>query len=453
MRPVETPTNPFDRLPPHSIESEMCLIASMILDSNCVSSVRAIVDRADFFQADHQIIFDAICAMVDANKSVDALTVRTDLDRRGLLESIGGTSYLAEMISGVPSAGHAVQYATDVRERAACRTIITLANDLTRRAYGPHAHEDWKDTARVAMDALVKLHQRSAIRQAIKLDAIIDDVYKTLVDGGGEKIPTGFAFVDEMLGGGIELGEFFLIGARPSMGKSVLAKQMALRSAKAGVPSLLLSLEEKNRKIGRNIISSEARIDNHKLRNPGGMDSRDWNQIHAAVGRLGSIPLYSIDSICRMDELRAEVSRCVAQHGVKLVVLDYLQRVDAGGKTDYERATASSKGVCAMLKELNVAGVVPVQLSRGLEQREDKRPGMTDLRASGQIEQDADVIAFLHREDYYHTNDKNYQPTKIAELIFAKFRDGIRGKTVKLGSSLAYQTFDDIEQVEDPFGE
>lgn len=450
MKPVETP-GPFDRLPPHSVESEMCVIASMLLDVAVVPLARAILDRSDFFLADHSIIFDAICSMSDRNMNIDALTLRSELERRQLLNEVGGTAYLAEIISSVPSAAHGPQYANDVRERSACRQMISMGESLVREAYAPHATEQWKELAQRAMDQLVKMHQRSAGRGAIKFDEILTDVYQSLESGGGEKIPTGFFHVDELLGGGIEAGEFFLIGARPSMGKSVMAKQMSLRAAKKGIPTLLLSLEERNRKIGRNILASESRINNHRLRSPKHLNPGDWGEIASAVNRLSPIPLYSVDSIFRMDELRSEVSRCVAQHGVRLVVLDYLQRVDAGGKNDYERATASSKGVCAMLKDLNVAGIVPVQLNRGVEGRDDKRPGISDLRASGQIEQDADVIALLHREDYYHTNDKSYFPTKIAELIFAKFRDGIRGATVKLASNLACQTFEDMEQTEDPF--
>lgn len=448
MKPTETPSlnDQFEKLPPHSIESEMCLLASMMMDAKIFHEVRGIVGREQFYQADHQVIFDALVRMDDAKKKIDAITVRSELERAKVLSEIGGVAYLGELLSQVPSAAHGVEYARIVREQWALRELLAVGNETLRRVYAGASQENWKEIAGTAMTRLAKLHSIGTGDNTERLDSILIGVYDKLREGGIETVPSGFIELDDATGG-FGLGEMWLIGARPSMGKSTLSKQIGLRAAMAGVPAAILSLEEGKAKIGRNILSGEAMIENQRIRRPRFLQDEEWGKIDTAISRLGSVPLYVCDKARRLQDLKAEASLLVARHGVKLIIIDYLQRIQVPGKDKYERAGNASEGVSDMLKELGVAGVIPVQLNRGVESRDEKRPNMSDLRDSGQIEQDADGIIFLHREDYYHTGDANYQPDQKAELIFAKCRDGERGQTVVLKSNMKFQTFEDY----DPF--
>jgi replicative DNA helicase len=224
-----------------------------------------------------------------------------------------------------------------------------------------------------------------------------------------------------------------------------MVKQTALRLACSGVPAAIISLEEQKPKIGRNILAAEARVENHKLRRPSSLSEQEWHEVDEGITRLGGVPLYLVDRARRLPDIAAELTLLVASHGVRMVVVDYLQRVQAGGRDAYERAGLASVGLSDLFKDLNVAGFVPVQLNRNPEGRDDKRPTMADLRDSGQLEQDADGILFLHREDYYHSGDPAYVPTGVAELSIGKWRDGVRGKVVKLQSNLKYQTFQDVD--------
>lgn len=234
------------------------------------------------------------------------------------------------------------------------------------------------------------------------------------------------------------------------MGKSTMAKQIALRAARNGVASTILSLEESGSKIGRNLLAAECRLDNHRLRKPRMLNEHDWNAIDTGISQLRGFPLFVVDRARRLSDLRAELSLLVTRHNVQLAVVDYLQRVQVPGKDKYERAGNASEGLSDLFKELNVAGLVPVQLNRAVVGRDSKVPDMTDLRDSGQIEQDADGILFLHREDYYHIAEADYQPTHIAEVVVAKMRDGERGVSVKLESNLRYQTFENLSVAAEP---
>jgi replicative DNA helicase len=439
------PLSEFDRLPPHDVEAEMCLIASAVLGGPGMwQECRRLVGRGDFYQADHQAIWEVLDALYARGDNVDAILLRAELLKRGVWEEVGGRAYLAQILDTVPSAAHGAQYADRVAETSKLRQLIGISNDLLRACYSPTRSDDRAaELLRAAMTRLAQAAQERGREQAQRLDEIIAEVRAQMDAGGQPLIPLGFRDLDEMTGGG-GLGEMILIGARPSMGKSTLLKQMTLRTALSGVPAALLSAEESKAKIGRNILAAEARVDNHKIRRGRDLSERDWQEIDAATGKLAGVEMYVRDGLRRLDDLAAEASLLVAKRGVRLIAVDYLQRINAGGRDAYERAGAASVGLSDLFKDLGVAGIVAVQLNRGVESREDKRPNMADLRDSGQLEQDADGILLLHREDYYHP-EAGYQPTGVAELIVAKWRDGVRGKTINLQSNLRFQTFEDYD--------
>lgn len=448
---MQSEARQFERLPPHSIESEKCLLSAMMADPLVVPEVRLIVSREAFFQLDHQIIFDVICRLIDRGRQCDQTIVCEEMARAQVLQECGGVLYLAELVGHAPFASHAASYAATIRELWIKRETIAVATEIMRRAYGPASEDNSEAIAQDAASKLARLHNLHGGSGAQKLVDILIDVRQGMDSGGGSAVHTGFAALDDVIGG-ILPGELWLIGARPSMGKSTWIRQCAVRAARAGTPTLIISLEESKAKIGRNILSAETSIDNRRIRRPGvrgeqgSLSEAEWSKVENGINQLCGVPLWATDRSRRLQDIRAEASMMVARHGVKLVIIDYLQRVQAGGKDSYERAGNASLGVSDMLKDLGVAGIVPVQLNRGPEQRDDKRPTMRDLRDSGQIEQDADGILFLHREDYYHTDDPQYQPTGIAELIVAKNRDGSRGVTVRLKSNLRYQAFEDYEE-------
>ena len=435
-------TDSFDRLPPHSLDAEIALIGSMAIDRSVIPESRT-VGRDAFYSADNQIIFGVLLDLYDRGGGIDPLVIREELIRRGLHDEIGGSKYLAQILNAVPSSAHFAQYAAIVLDRHHRRCLIAMGNQILRDAYEPSGANDAHELIGECASKLAEMAAGTATKNDVEsIGDILGRVRAELENGGTPLVPTCFDAIDNEAGG-IGMGELWLLGARPSMGKSTLAKQIALRCAMAGVGAFVVSLEEGKEKIGRNLIASEARVENKRMR-LGRLGPSDWESIDPAIQRMASLPLYATDRARTAEQIRSMVTWAVTTKDVKLVIIDYLQLINAGGRTIYEQTGAASRFVAELAKSLKVAVLCPVQLNRAVEHRDDKRPGMADLRDSGQIEQDADGILFLHREDYYHLDDATYSPTHEAEVICAKFRDGARGGIVKLRSQLKYQTFTDL---------
>lgn len=438
--------------PPQAVEAEASLIGALLVgaanDAAALAEVRSILTPDAFYQGDHAIYFETICALADAAGKVDGVLVREELKRRQLFEEVGGGAYLARLLNSVPTAAHAGEYAKRVRETYLLRRAIEESNRLLRLAYGASKEDRSAD---LLLEAAARLADLAAVGRGADVRALGDvlgEVREQMAQGGGQLVPTGFVDLDHRTGGGLGPGEMVIVGGRPSMGKSLVAKQIALQAARAGIPAGVISNEEKRTKISRNLLSSESQVENKVLRR-GKLDEMQWREVDAAIGRLSGLPLYLCERATRMSDIRAAATAMVARHGVRLLVIDYLQRIRAGGKDRYEQASNASLEVSEMLKDLSVPGLVVAQLNRGVESREDKRPTMADLRDSGQLEQDADGIIFVHREDYYHLDEPTYQPNREVELIIAKWRDGEKGGVVKLQSALKYQQFKEP----DPFSD
>jgi replicative DNA helicase len=423
----------LDRLPPHSIEAEMCLLASMMLDKEIIGEVVTVVGRDSFYQADHQIIWDMLVKLWEKDhNAVDAVILREELLKRGQLEEIGGTAYLAQILSAVPSAAHAKQYAQIVREKFLLRSLIGASNEILREAYAPH------ESAQLVLDKAEKrifeIAEKKVTGEAASLGEVAAEVYDMLLERRSRGVMTGFYELDDMLNG-LQAGEMIIVAARPSMGKTSFAMNIVenVASGEQRLPCAVFSLEMSRQQLAQRMLCSLSGVDGHKVRK-GLMNNEEYVQMSQVVAQLAKVPIYVDDSSqLTILELRAKARRMKMQHDIKLIMIDYLQLMDNPGVDSRQQQISEiSRGIKAVARELAVPVICLSQLNRAAEGREGHRPRMSDLRESGSIEQDADVVMLLHREDYYRLGqDPDFQPDNIAEVIVAKQRNGPTG-TAKL---------------------
>ena len=442
----------FDRLPPHSIEAEMSLLGSMLLDPQVIADVIGAVRKPeDFYTAAHGHIFRAVIDVYDAHHSGDLVQITELLRDRGVLEDVGGTDYLVKLAEAVPAAVNAPHYARIVAEKAKLRRLIDAAGAILYDAYhtgdfGPEGVRDVLDKAEMAVFEIAQESQ-SADPQALK-DLLQLEIERIEAEEGKgySGVPTGYADLDELLRG-LQPGEMIIVAARPSMGKTALAlniaEQIALGTGGRGAaqnPVALFSLEMSKSAVTQRLISARSGISSQNLRGGHKLSDHDYRRLIAACDELAQAPVFVDDTPgLTVLALRARARRLVAQHGVKCIMIDYLQLLSSPSSARESRqveVSAISRNVKALARELNVPVICLSQLNRASEQREGNRPRMSDLRESGSIEQDADVVILLHREDYYHTQDPDWaldNPDKagVAELIIAKQRNGPTG-VVKL---------------------
>lgn len=450
---IQVDLKAYETQPPHDLGAERAALgALMIGDAAVKAQVRSTVNRDDFYLADHQIIFETACEVLDRGVKLDAIQLRAALKSRQLLREVGGIAMIADILDSLIAPEYGVYYAEIVRDRSLRRRLISFGADCQRQGYAPSRMNDADEVVGNAVNALSKLVISGRSANFIRIADLLDSVTDQLEQGGAQLIPSGVEAID-IATGGIGVGEMCIVAARPSMGKSTFLRQVVVAASRKGNPIGFISLEEGGLKIGRNLLSASCGIENQKLRK-GQVDQDNWNEITASVADIGGLPIFISESARRVRDIRALTTLWSARYGVKMIVLDYLQRVRGGsGDSEYEKISSVSGDLSDLWKETGVAAIVAAQLNRAVENRSEKRPIMADLRSSGQIEQDADSIIFLHREDYYHLDDGNYTPTGVAEFIIAKWRDGARGGVVKMQSDLRHQRFLDIPEPEfqDPF--
>ena len=439
----------FDRLPPHSIEAEQSLLASMMLDKEIVGQAVSIVDRDAFYQADHQILYDIIVKLYEANRPTDTVIVREELIKRQLLEEVGGTAYLGQILNTVPSSAHGVHYANIVREKAMLRQLISASNNILRDAYAPH------ETADVVLDKAEKrifeIAEKKISGSMTPLETVLHEVFETIENRGQRGIETGFLELDEMTNG-LQKGEMIIIAARPSMGKTAIAMNIIEGVACDGGHACgVFSLEMSKQQLAQRMLCSRGAVDAHKLRK-GALSSAEFQKLAVTVGELAKAPIWVDDAAgLTILEFRAKARRLKMQHDVKLIMVDYLQLMDNPAAESRQQAIGEiSRGLKAVARELMIPIIVLSQLNRGTEGRDGHRPRMSDLRESGSIEQDADVVALLHREDYYRLQEPDFVPDNIAELIIAKQRNGPTG-TIKLTFDNKSTRFRNLSAAADPF--
>jgi replicative DNA helicase len=428
----------FDRLLPYDLQAEAALLASMMLNGDCVPEVMRDVDRSALYLEEHQMLFDAIAGLWERRRAIDLVTVRDELVKRGLLEEVGGYPFIAEVAASVPTAAHWASYSAAVREKAILRRIVKAADRAIQACYAPH-----EDAAAVYAAAAASFAEIPGAGSDMDSITISDAMRAGLGEQGEPRdfVPTGLPGLDEALGGGLDRGEFAILAARPSMGKTTIARQIAMAAARAGYPALYISLEELRGLFGRKAVSMESGIENKRIR-AGGLAPQEWEEAEAAIKAAQGVPLYLNDRVRKLADIRTCIARHVARDGLRLVLIDYLGLIDGVEGNEYEQNTRISKRVAGIVREFNVAALCLHQLNRGAADG-SRRPGMSDLRGSGQFEQDANTILMLHREDYYHLNEPGYQRTGEAELIIEKAKDGERGQVVTFKSNLKNQRFID----------
>jgi replicative DNA helicase len=439
----------FDRLPPQAVEAEMCLIASMMLDKEVVGQVVQIVDREAFYQADHQIRFDILVRLYEQNKAIDAVIVREELAKRQLLEEVGGTAYLAQILSAVPSSAHAAHYAGIVREKSLLRQLISASNEILRDAYAPHEQADL--VLDKAEKRIFDIAEKKVGGSMTPMEDVLVEVFETIESRGQRGIETGFFELDDMMNG-LQNGEMIIVAARPSMGKTAFAMNIIEHiSADTRLPTAVFSLEMSKQQLAQRMLCSRGQIDAHKLRK-GMLQAHEYQHLANVVGELAKAPVWVDDSPgLTVLELRAKARRLKLQHDIKCIMIDYMQLMDNPGvESRQQQISEISRGIKAVARELNVPVICLSQLNRQSEGRDGHRPRMSDLRESGSIEQDADVIALLHREDYYRMSEPDFQPDNIAEVIIAKQRNGPTG-TVKLTFLNKTTRFENLSTANDPF--
>ncbi len=439
----------FDRLPPHSIEAEQGLLASMMLDKEVIGQAIQLVEREAFFQTDHQIIFDILLKLYEQNKPIDSVIVREELLKRQLLEEIGGTDYLMQIMGMVPSAAHGEHYAGIVREKFLLRQLIAASNDCLREAYAPHEKADIiVDRAEHRIFDIAEKRIGGAIQP---LETVLHEVYEMIEEKGRRGIETDFHEIDDMLNG-LQNGEMIIVAARPSMGKTAMAMNMVEAvAANHRLPCAVFSLEMSKQQLAQRMLCSRAAIDAQKVRK-GMLSAQEFQELAAVVVELSKAPIWVDDSPgLTILELRAKARRLKRQHDIKLIMIDYMQLMDnPGPESRQQQISEISRGIKAVARELNIPVIALSQLNRASEGRDGHRPRMSDLRESGSIEQDADVIMLLHREDYYRMQEPDFMPDNIAEVIIAKQRNGPTG-TVKLTFDNKTTTFRNLAAQIDPF--
>ncbi|MFA9462321.1 replicative DNA helicase [Thiohalorhabdus methylotrophus] len=422
------------KVPPHSVEAEQSVLGGLLLDENAWDRVADVLSTDAFYRHDHQLIFDAVGQLVDQNRPADIVTVAEVLERQGKLEESGGTAYLATLANNTPTTANIIHYANAVRERAVLRSLIQVAGDISESAFHPgdHSVAEILDTAeqrifRIADQSNQRRGGFSPLRELLRESVErLDELFQR--DDPITGLTTGFDDLDDKTSG-LQASDLIIIAGRPSMGKTSFVMNMAESVCVRGdAPVAIFSLEMPREQLTMRLLSSRARIDAHKMRN-GNLHDDDWPKLTKAVGELSEAPLF-IDDTPGLGpmEMRARCRRLKREHGLGLVIVDYLQLMQ--GSSDAEnRATEISqisRSLKALARELDVPVIALSQLNRGLEQRQDKRPMMSDLRESGAIEQDADVIMFIYRDEVYHPD--NPETKGIAELIIGKQRNGPTGK-------------------------
>lgn len=424
-----------DRLPPQNIEAEQSVLGSVLLDPDSLVQAMEFITERDFYQRSHQIIFEAMMGLNDNNEAIDVITIANALEAKGQLEDIGGAPYLAELASVVPTAANISYYAKIVEDRAILRRLISTANDIARAGY-----EDSDDVGKLLNDSEQKILEVSEkknrngfvnisdiLHQAIEN---IDDLYQNNEDITG--LSTGYKALDSMTSG-LHEDELIILAARPGVGKTAFALNVAQNiGTKTDETVAIFSLEMGAEQLVNRMLCAEGTIDASNLRN-GQLTEEEFQNLYVAMGSLSKANIYIDDTPgIRTAEIRAKCRRLKQERGdLGLIVIDYLQLIEGSGRESRQQEVSEiSRQLKRLAKELSVPVIALSQLSRGIEQRQDKRPILSDLRESGSIEQDADIVAFLYREDYYRNEDEDEEEAaddNIVEIILEKNRSGARG--------------------------
>ncbi len=448
-RPV--PSSGAERLPPQAVEVEQAVLGAMLVDHRAIGRAIESLDEGCFYHRPHALIYQAAIALFDRNQAVDQLTLAEELRRRGQLDDVGGVVYLAKLAAEVATSANIEYHARIVLEKALSRRLIETAGEVTRQAYEGTSNVqeliDWTE------QRVFGLSERGLREGFQPLERVmgetleqIERAHKRISTVSG--VDTGFRKLNEITSG-FQAGDLIILAARPSVGKTALALTLARNAAVDGKVGVgVFSLEMSRLQLAQRLLSAETRVDLHRLRS-GRLTEEDWLHVTRSIGRLAQAPVYIDDTPgISVLEARAKARRLVREHGIGLVVIDYLQLMSAHERIDSREQEISriSRGLKAMAKELGVPVLALSQLSRAVESRTDRRPQLSDLRESGSIEQDADVVMFIYRPDLYGIKGENGASLEgIAEVIIGKQRNGPTG-SVHLAWNMHSATYDELAE-------
>ena len=422
------------RVPPQDIVAEKSLLGAVMISDAALPEILTIVRPKDFYDERHQLIFEAIMNLYDRHRPIDLLTLTDELRANKKLKAVGGAEYLTELSTFVPAASHAKAYADIIEKASTRRKLIRAGTEIIEKAYEDGAEVG--DLVGSAEKELFEVSDKIIKTDYVAMDELLADAFDRIEElhknkGALRGLKTGFRDLDKKTAG-FQKGDLVIIGARPAMGKTTFAQNLAYNIAsinKKGV--LFFSMEMASNEIIDRMISDVSGVDNWKLRT-GNLSEEEFAKIGDAMGEMDEIPIYIDDtSSMTIMELRNKARRAMHDHDIGIVIIDYLQLIQGSDRYKGNRVqevTEISRGLKILARELKIPVIALAQLSRQVTGRDDPRPVLSDIRESGSIEQDADLVMFLHRPDYYRQNDDNYEETHITELIVAKHRHGSVGK-------------------------
>lgn len=436
------------KIPPNDVESEQAVIGSMLTDKEAVSVAIEVLKPEDFYREDNRTIFEAILNLYGRSEPIDIITLKSELSSMGKFEAVGGLEYIAELPDKVPTTANVEQYIKIVEEKSVLRNLIKTANEIITLGYDQTQEVDGIIDG--AEKKIFEVMQKKNQKGYTPIKDILVETFTELEQLYNQKqritgIPTGFSDLDFRTSG-LHNSDLILVAARPAMGKSAFALNIATNAAvRAKVPVAIFSLEMSKEQMTSRILCSEAMVDSNKVRT-GKIDDEEWSKLAAASGELSEANIYIDDTPgISIMEIRAKCRKMKIEKNIGLVVIDYLQLVQGSGKRGGSREqeiAEISRSLKILAKEINVPVIALSQLSRAPEQRPDHRPMLSDLRESGSIEQDADIVMFLYRDDYYNEDSEK---KNIAEVILAKHRAGSTG-TVELLWLGNYTKFANIDK-------
>ncbi len=440
------------RIPPHNIEAEQSVLGSILLKDDGFLKVNEFISAADFYREAHKTIFSAMAELFERNEPQDLVTLTSYLTDTAQIDSVGGASYLATLTSVVPVTANIEAYGRIIRQKSVLRNLINTTSDIANRCF--EEQDDIDQLVDEAEQSIFEIAGNKSKTEFTALRTIIPESFKTVEKLYERKelitgVPTGYAELDKMTAG-LQPSDLIILAGRPSMGKTALALNIAQHAAlvdKTGVA--VFSLEMSKDQLAMRLLSSVGRIDSQKIRT-GRLQNEDWPHLSRAAGMLAEAPIYIDDTpALSIPEMRSKMRRLASQNDIGMILVDYLQLMrgrNAENRT--QEISEISRSLKALAKEHEVPVLALSQLNRGLETRTDKRPMMADLRESGAIEQDADVICFIYRDEVYNKNEDN--PDKgIAEIIIGKQRNGPTGIT-RLFFKKEYTMFENLSSFDDP---
>ncbi len=436
-----------DRTPPHNIEAEQAVLGAVFLEPEAMSTAAEHLLPEDFYRASHQRIFEVMLTLSDRGEPIDLVTVTTALSNNKVLDEVGGVSYLSDVADSVPTAANITYYTKIVSEKSTLRGLIRTATNIVTSGYAEE--ENIEDVLNSAEKDILEVAQRKNSGAFKNIKDVLIDVYDNIEqlhnsDGNITGIPTGYRDLDHITSG-FQRNDLIIIAARPSMGKTAFALNIAQNVAVHTDENVaIFSLEMGADQLVSRMLCAEGNIDAQRLRT-GHMEADDWNKLTMAMGSLSNAGIYIDDTPgIRVSEIRSKCRRLKQENGLGMILIDYLQLIQGSANSKENRqqeVSEISRSLKGLARELNVPLIALSQLSRGVESRQDKRPMMSDLRESGSIEQDADIVGFLYRDDYYDQESENQN---IIEIIISKQRNGPVGN-VELAFVKEYNKFVDLD--------